>query len=77
MDRLNACAERFIRSIKEECLDRMIKIRDLQAKLATAVVVDDTKPAGMVFIGATVRLRNVNTGDEDLYRLVGERPIAA
>ncbi len=49
------------------------KIRDLQAKLATAVVVDDTDvPAGMVFIGATVRLRDVNTGDEDLYRLVGE-----
>ena len=49
------------------------KIRDLQAKLATAVVVDDTNvPAGMVFIGATVRLRDVNTGDEDLYRLVGE-----
>ncbi len=49
------------------------KIRDLQAKLATGVVVDDTNvPAGMVFIGATVRLRDVNTGDEDLYRLVGE-----
>ena len=49
------------------------KIRDLQAKLATAVVVDDTNvPAGMVFIGATVRLRDVDTGDEDLYRLVGE-----
>ncbi len=49
------------------------KIRDLQTKLATAVVVDDTNvPAGVVFIGATVRLRDVDTGDEDLYRLVGE-----
>ncbi len=49
------------------------KIRDLQTKLATVVVVDDTDvPAGMVFIGANVRLRNVDTGDEDLYRLVGE-----
>ncbi len=49
------------------------KIRDLQAKLATAVVVDDTNvPAGMVFIGTTVRLRDVSSGEEDLYRLVGE-----
>ncbi len=49
------------------------KIRDLEAKLATAVVVDDTHvPAGMVFIGATVLLRDVSSGDEDLYRLVGE-----
>ena len=49
------------------------KIRDLEAKLASAVVVDDTNvPAGMVFIGATVLLRDVSSGDEDLYRLVGE-----
>ncbi len=49
------------------------KIRDLQKKLATVVVVDDTNvPAGMVFIGATVLLRDVSSGDEDLYRLVGE-----
>jgi len=49
------------------------RIRDLEAKLATAVVVDDSEvPAGMVFIGATVLLRDVSSGDEDLYRLVGE-----
>ena len=49
------------------------KIRDLEKQLASAVVVDDQHtPDGMVFIGATVRLRNVNSGEEDLYRLVGE-----
>jgi len=49
------------------------KIRDLEKKLASAVVVDDTNvPAGMVFIGATVLLRDVSSGEEDLYRLVGE-----
>ncbi len=49
------------------------KIRDLEKQLASAVVVgDQDTPDGMVFIGATVRLRNVNSGEEDLYRLVGE-----
>ncbi len=49
------------------------KIRDLEAKLASAVVVDDQNvPANMVFIGTTVRLRELSGGDEVLYRLVGE-----
>ena len=49
------------------------KIRDLEAKLASAVVVgDEDLPADMVFIGSTVRLRDLGSGDEDLYRLVGE-----
>ena len=49
------------------------KIRDLEEKLAGAVVVDDAElPEGMVFIGATVRLRDTDSGNEDLYRLVGE-----
>ena len=43
------------------------KIRDLEEKLAGAVVVDDAElPEGMVFIGATVRLRDTASGDEDL-----------
>ena len=42
------------------------QIRDLQAKLATPLVVDDTNlPAGMVFTGATVPLPYVNKGRED------------
>lgn len=48
------------------------KIRDLEHKLAGTVVVDEEAvPRDMVFIGATVRLRDVESGDEDLYRLVG------
>ncbi len=49
------------------------KIKDIKEKLASAVVTDnESLPDGMVFIGATVRLRNVETESEDLYRLVGE-----
>jgi len=49
------------------------KIRDIEEKLASAVVVDpQDMPDGMAFVGATVRLRDMNSGDEDLYRLVGE-----
>ena len=49
------------------------EIRRLEERLATASVVDqDSTPDDIVFLGATVRLREVDTGDEDLYRLVGE-----
>lgn len=49
------------------------KIRELEAKLATAVVADtETLPDGMVFIGATVKLREVDSGDEEVFHLVGE-----
>jgi transcription elongation factor GreA len=49
------------------------KIKDLTAKLALAVVTDnDEVPTDMVFIGATVRLRDVESGNDHLYRLVGE-----
>ena len=60
-------------SAKEDQGHNERKIRDLEEKLAQAVVVDDQDmPEDMVFIGATVRLRDVSSGDEDLYRLVGE-----
>ena len=49
------------------------KIRDIEEKLSAAVIVgDDALPEGMVFVGATVRLRDVKSGDEELYSLVGE-----
>ncbi len=49
------------------------KIRDIEEKLASAVIVGDEElPEGMVFVGATVRLRDVSSGDEELYSLVGE-----
>jgi transcription elongation factor GreA len=60
-------------SAKEDQGHNERKIRDLEEKLASAVVVNpDEMPDDMVFVGATVRLRDVNSGDEDLYRLVGD-----
>ncbi len=49
------------------------KIRQLEDRLANAVVAGETEvPDDMVFIGATVRLRNVDSNAEEVYRLVGE-----
>ncbi|MHC5114809.1 MAG: transcription elongation factor GreA [Planctomycetota bacterium] len=49
------------------------KIRELEHRLSNAVVADtEAVPVDMVFVGATVRLRDVETGNEDLYRLVGD-----
>lgn len=50
------------------------KIRQLEARLASAAVVGDNgaMPEGMVFIGATVRLRDVESENQELYKLVGE-----
>jgi transcription elongation factor GreA len=49
------------------------KIRELEERLKTAVVTDSSDlPDDLVFLGATVRLRNVKNGREELYRLVGE-----
>ncbi|MBX3373495.1 MAG: transcription elongation factor GreA [Phycisphaeraceae bacterium] len=49
------------------------RIRDLESRLANAIVADASElPEGMVFLGATVRVRDVENGDEESYRLVGE-----
>ena len=49
------------------------EIRRLTERLKTAQVTDDMDvPEDMVFLGATVKLRNTESGDEDLYKLVGE-----
>jgi transcription elongation factor GreA len=49
------------------------RIRQIEAKLAKAVVADSTgMPDDVVFIGATVKLRDVESEEEELYRLVGE-----
>ncbi len=49
------------------------RIRELEHRLSTAVVTDDgSVPTDMVFMGATVKLRDVESGTEDLYRLVGD-----
>lgn len=49
------------------------EIRDLEQRLASAKVLENGPEVdGVVFLGATVRLREVDTGDEEVYRLVGE-----
>ncbi|MDG1837893.1 MAG: transcription elongation factor GreA [Phycisphaerales bacterium] len=49
------------------------KIDMIKQKLATAIIADPSEtPDGMVFIGSTVRLRDIETEDEDLYKLVGD-----
>lgn len=49
------------------------EIRRLTERLKTAQVTDDMDvPDDMVFLGATVKLRDTGSGDEDVYKLVGE-----
>lgn len=50
------------------------EIRRLEERLATAQVVDDTltKATGIVFLGSLVRLRDADTNEEDVFKLVGE-----
>lgn len=49
------------------------EIRRLEERLKKARVADEIEvPDGMVFLGAVVRLRDVDSAQEDLYRLVGE-----
>ncbi len=49
------------------------EIRRLEERLKNASVAkQDEVPDDMVFLGATVRLRDVDAEDQDLYKLVGE-----
>jgi transcription elongation factor GreA len=49
------------------------RIRDIEAKLAMANVIDPTKLSGdKVVFGATVTLSDPDSGDEQTYRIVGE-----
>ena len=48
------------------------KIRELEARLQTAQVADDAEvPDDMVFLGATVLLKDLEDDEEEKYRLVG------
>jgi len=48
-------------------------IRELEKRLKDSNVIDNLEvPEDMVFLGATVKLRDLDDEDEDLYRLVGE-----
>lgn len=49
------------------------EIRRLQERLATVSVVDESqKSTGIVFLGATVKLCEDGSDEEELFRLVGE-----
>jgi transcription elongation factor GreA len=49
------------------------KIKEIEERLNRAQVADSSAlPQDMVFVGAIVRLRDEDLGDEDLYRLVGQ-----
>jgi len=49
------------------------RIRLLEERLSNAVVTEtDSVPDDVVFVGMTVKLRDVASGNEDLYRIVGE-----
>lgn len=57
---------------EEQGLDEA-EIRRLEERIATASVVDESmRPEGIVFLGATVRLKEEASGEIDTYRLVGE-----
>ncbi len=48
------------------------KIRDLEAKLQRVQVAGEVDvPSDMVFLGATVKLKDVGNGREEMFRLVG------
>jgi transcription elongation factor GreA len=58
---------------REEQAHNNARIQQIQDRLARAQVADNSSiPEDMVFIGATVRLRDTETEQEDLYRIVGE-----
>jgi len=49
------------------------EIKRLEQRLSNAKVVEEgATPSDMIFLGATVRLRDTETGEEDLFKLVGE-----
>ncbi len=50
-----------------------LRIKEYKYKLANSVVADtDNIPEDIVFIGAIVKLRDIESEEEELYRLVGE-----
>lgn len=49
------------------------RIKDLENRLrSVSVISTDEIPADIVFIGSTVKVKDTKTGDEDIFRIVGE-----
>lgn len=52
-------------------------IAKLEERLKNAQIADsDSIPSDMVFVGATVKLKDLDNDEEELYRLVGEARVA-
>lgn len=50
-----------------------LRIKEYKNKLAISIVADtDNIPEDIVFIGAIVKLRDIESKEEEIYRLVGE-----
>ena len=48
-------------------------IKELEGRLKSVMVVStDDVPEDMVFLGSTVKVKNLKTGDEESFRIVGE-----
>ena len=59
-------------SAKEALTQVMLKIRDLSNKLATAEIInEDEIDSGKVYIGASVKLLDLETREEITYKIVG------
>lgn len=57
---------------EEQAMDES-EIKRLEERLANAQVVEEGSiPDDMVFLGAVVRLRDTDTGEEDTFKIVGE-----
>lgn len=57
---------------EEQALEEA-EIRRLEERLSKAKVLEEgATPEDVVFLGAVVKLRDVESGDEDLFKLVGE-----
>ena len=49
------------------------RIKDLEQRLRHASVVNtDDVPEGMVFLGSTVKVKDLKSGDMEVFRIVGE-----
>ena len=49
------------------------RIRQIESRLASAIVADgESMPKDIVFLGATVKLRDVDSEAEEMYKLVGQ-----
>lgn len=58
---------------RDEMAHNEMRIKNLEERLRHATVVDTSDiPEGMVFLGSTVKVREVDSGDEEIIRIVGE-----